>query len=136
TEGVELFASAKPIDDLTLRINYTYTDTEDKTTGEALIRRPKNKIGFDINYHFLNNGNVNLGVIYVGKRDDLDFSIFPSRRVKLDQYTLVNLAVSYDITKNFQLFGRVENLLDKEYEEVKGYGTPGFSFFGGMKLSF
>ena len=136
TEGVELFASAKPIDDLTLRINYTYTDTEDKTTGEALIRRPKNKIGFDINYHFLNNGNVNLGVIYVGKRDDLDFSISPSRRVKLDQYTLVNLAVSYDITKNFQLFGRVENLLDKEYEEVKGFGTPGLSFFGGMKLSF
>lgn len=136
TEGVELFASAKPIDDLTLRINYTYTDTEDKTTGEALIRRPKNKIGFDINYHFLNNGNVNLGVVYVGKRDDLDFSTSPSRRVKLDQYTLVNLAVSYDITKNFQLFGRVENLLDKEYEEAKGFGTPGLSFFGGMKLSF
>jgi vitamin B12 transporter len=136
TEGVELFASAKPIDDLTLRINYTYTDTEDKTTGEALIRRPKNKIGFDLNYHFLNNGNVNLGVIYVGKRDDMDFSISPSRRVKLDQYTLVNLAASYDISKNFQLFGRVENLLDKEYEEAKGFGTPGLSFFGGIKLSF
>lgn len=136
TEGVELFASAKPIDDLTLRINYTYTDTQDKTTDEALIRRPKNKIGFDLNYRFLNNGNVNLGVVYVGKRDDLDFSTSPSRRVKLDQYALVNLAVSYDITKNFQLFGRVENLLDKEYEEAKGFGTPGLSFFGGMKLSF
>jgi vitamin B12 transporter len=48
----------------------------------------------------------------------------------------VNLAVSYDITKNFQLFGRVENLLDKEYEEAKGFGTPGLSFFGGIKLSF
>jgi len=66
----------------------------------------------------------------------LDFSTSPSRRVKLDQYTLVNLAVSYDITKNFQLFGRVENLLDKEYEEAKGFGTPGLSFFGGIKLSF
>jgi len=135
-EGVELFASAKPIDDLTLKINYTYTDTEDKTTGETLIRRPKNKIGFDLNYHFINKGNVNLGVIFVGKRDDKDFSISPPRRVKLDPYTLVNLAASYDISKNFQLFGRVENLLDKEYEEVKGYGTPGLSFFGGMKLNF
>jgi vitamin B12 transporter len=136
TEGVELFASAKPIDDLTLRINYTYTDTEDKTTGETLIRRPKNKIGVDLNYHFLKKGNANLGVIYVGRRDDKDFSISPPRRVKLDQYTLVNLAASYDISKNFQLFGRVENLLDKEYEEAKGFGTPGLSFFGGMKLSF
>jgi vitamin B12 transporter len=136
TEGVELFLSVKPVDDLTVRVNYTYTDTEDKTTGETLIRRPKNKIGFDLNYHFINKGNVNLGVIYVGKRDDKDFSISPPRRVKLDQYTLVNLAASYDISKNFQLFGRVENLLDKEYEEAKGFGTPGLSFFGGMKLSF
>ena len=136
TEGVELFASAKPIDDLTLRINYTYTDTEDKTTGETLIRRPKNKIGFDLNYRFLKRGNANLGVIYVGKRDDKDFSISPPRRVKLDQYTLVNLAASYDISKNFQLLGRVENLLDKEYEEAKGFGTPGLSIFGGIKLSF
>jgi len=136
TEGVELFASAKPIDDFTLRINYTYTDTEDKTTGETLIRRPKNKIGFDLNYRFLKRGNANLGVIYVGKRDDKDFSISPPRRVKLDQYTLVNLAASYDISKNFQLLGRVENLLDKEYEEAKGFGTPGLSIFGGIKLSF
>jgi vitamin B12 transporter len=136
TEGVELFASAKPMDDLTLRINYTYTDTEDKTTGETLIRRPENKIGFDLNYRFLNDGNVNLGVVYVGKRDDLDFSTSPSRRVKLDPYTLVNLAVSYDINKNFKLFGRIENLFDKEYEEVKGFGTPGLSFFVGTKLSF
>jgi vitamin B12 transporter len=136
TEGVELFLSVKPVDDLTVRVNYTYTDTEDKTTGETLIRRPKNKIGLDLNYHFLNKGNVNIGVIYVGKRDDKDFSISPPRRVKLDQYTLVNLAASYDISKNFQLFGRVENLLDKDYEEVKGYGTPGLSIFGGIKLSF
>jgi len=136
TEGVELFSSVKPIDDLTVRINYTYTDTEDKTTGETLIRRSKNKFGLDLNYHFLKKGNANLGVIYVGKRDDKDFSISPPRRVKLDQYTLVNLAASYDISKNFQLFGRVENLLDKEYEEAKGFGTPGLSFFGGIKLSF
>jgi vitamin B12 transporter len=65
----------------------------------------------------------------------MDPSTF-TRRVKLDGYTLVNLAASYDLTKNFQIFGRVENLLDKEYEEVKGYGTPGISFFGGIKLSF
>ena len=136
TEGVELFSSVKPIDDLTVRANYTYTDTEDKRTGEDLIRRPKNKFGLDLNYHFLKKGNANLGVIYVGKRDDLDFSISPPRRVKLDRYTLVNLAASYDITKNVQLFGRVENLLDKEYEEVKGFGTLGLSFFGGIKLNF
>jgi vitamin B12 transporter len=56
--------------------------------------------------------------------------------VELDPYTLINLAASYDISKNFRLFGRVENLLDKGYEEVKGFGTPGLSFFGGIRLGF
>jgi len=136
SEGLELFASVKPIDDLTLRVNYTYTDTEDKITGEDLLRRPKNKFGIDLNYHFLKKGNANLAVIYVGKRNDTDFTVYPSRIIKLDRYTLVNLSASYDITKNFQLFGRIENLFDKDYEEAKGYGTPGLSFFGGIKLSF
>jgi vitamin B12 transporter len=136
SEGLELFASVKPIDDLTLRVNYTYTDTEDKTTGEDLLRRPKNKFGIDLNYHFLKKGNANLAVIYVGKRNDTDFTVYPPRIIKLDRYTLVNLSASYDITKNFQLFGRIENLLDKEYEEAKGFGTLGLSFFGGIKLNF
>ncbi len=134
TEGIEVFASVRPIDDLTTRLNYTYTDTEDKRTKENLLRRPKNKFSLDLNYRFLNKGNINLGVIYVGKRDDIDPSTYD--RVRVDQYTLVNLSTSYNITKNLQAFGRVENLFDKEYEEVKGYGTPGLSVFGGMKLSF
>lgn len=135
TEGAELFAAVKPIEDLTIRLNYTHMDTEDKKTDLDLLRRPKNKFGLDLNYHFLKKGNANLGVIYVGKRDDLDPITF-SRRIKLDGYTLVNLAASYDITKNFQIFGRVENLFNKEYEEVKGYGTPGLSLFGGIKINF
>jgi vitamin B12 transporter len=79
---------------------------------------------------------VNLGFVYVGKREDLDYSAFPARRVELDEYHLVNLAASYDITKNIQVYGRMENLFDESYEEVKGYGKPGISVFGGLKLSF
>ena len=138
TEGIEVFASVKPIDDLMFRISYTYTDTEDKRTDRDLLRRPKNKLGFDLNYQFLKKGNANLGLTYVGRRDDIFFdpSTFTSRRVEIGGYTLVNLAASYDITKNFQIFGRVDNLFDKDYVEVSGYGTPGLSFLGGIKLSF
>jgi hypothetical protein len=34
------------------------------------------------------------------------------------------------------IIGHIENLLDKELEEVKGWGISGISFFGGIKLSF
>ncbi len=136
TKGVELSASIRPIDDLSLRANYTYTETEDKTTGEELLRRPKNKLGINANYRFFDKGNVNLGIAYVGDRKDNDYSTWPATRVELPSYTLVNLATSYQITKNIQVFGRAENLLNKGYEEVKGYGTPGISAFAGAKMSF
>jgi vitamin B12 transporter len=55
---------------------------------------------------------------------------------KLGTYTLVNLAGSYDVTKNLQLFGRIDNLFDREYEEVAGYGAPGIGAYGGVKVSF
>jgi len=136
TKGVEMSASLRPLEDLTLRASYTYTDTEDKATGHPLLRRAQNKAGVDVGYRFLAKGNVNLGLVYVGKREDLDYSAFPARRVELDEYHLVNLAASYDISKNIQVYGRIENLADESYEEVKGYGKPGISVFGGLKLSF
>lgn len=134
TEGVELYASLSPHDNIDLRAGYTYTDTEDKSTGEALRRRARNKVTADFNWRFHGKGNVNVGVVYVGSRDDLDYSAWPATPVTLDSYTLVDLAASYHVTDNVQLTGRVENLLDEDYEEAKGYGTSGFAAYGGVKI--
>lgn len=131
-EGVEMFASVRPIEDLAIGASYTYTDTEDKETGMRLVRRPRHKGSLNLNYRFFNKGNANLDLIYVGKRDD--WTPHPIRG-EVGDYTLVNLAVSYDISKNIRVFGRIENLFDREYEDVWGYGTPRFSLFGGIKIS-
>lgn len=138
THGVELTASVRPIDELTLRAGYTYTRTEDKETGLELLLRPKNKISIDGNYRFLKNANLNLGIIYVGTRFNTVYDpiTYAAARVKMSEYLVANLAVSYDICKNFQIFGRVDNLFDRNYEEITGYGTAGISAFGGVKVSF
>ncbi len=79
---------------------------------------------------------MNLGIVYVGERDDRDFSTFPATRLTLESYTLVSLALSYQVTENVQVSARVDNLLDDDYEEVKGFGTPGISAFGSVKVMF
>ena len=56
--------------------------------------------------------------------------------VAIAGYTLVNLAGSYDINKNLQVFSRIDNLLNKQYEDVYGYGTSGVAGYGGVKVSF
>jgi vitamin B12 transporter len=54
----------------------------------------------------------------------------------MDSYVVANLAGSYQLTEGLQLFGRVENLFDEEYEEVYSYGSLGRSAFAGVRASF
>ncbi len=136
SRGLETSISAQATDNLTLRGGYTYTDTEDKATGYDLLRRARHKIGFDADYRFLTRGSVNLNIIHTGRRYDTNYSTYPYSRVGLSRYVLVNLGAMYDLTSHLRLFGRVDNLLNQDYEEVKGYGTPGVSAFGGIKVLF
>ena len=138
TQGVELLATVQPVEELSFKANYTYTQTEDHSTGAELLRRPKNKASLYVNYQPVKQANISIGILYVDSRKDQLFDpiTYATQNLKLKEYTLINLAASYDVTKNLQLFGRVDNLFDKKYEEVAGYGTPGISAFGGAKVSF
>lgn len=136
TKGVEVFANLADINNFTISGNYTFTDTEDKNTGESFIRRPKHKFGLDVYYRLSGKANVNFNLSAVGERDDNDFSTFPSKRVKLDSYVLANIAVMYSLTGRIQLAGSVKNLFDSDYENALGFGTYGISVNGGLRFHY
>lgn len=74
-------------------------------------------------------------VRYNGKHTDYAFDeAFDRLIVDLKSYTLVNLNATYDVNPHLQLFARVENLLDKNYQEVFGYATPGRAGYGGVRV--
>lgn len=140
TSGIEVYTNIKPLVNFDMKLNYTYTDAKDMSEGitddnRILIRRPEHKAGGFISYNFSEKTNANLELIYVGKRDDLDFSTFPSTRIKLDPYVLINIAAHYRVFDFLRLNIRVENLLDSDYEEVYGYGTAGISIYGGLSFT-
>jgi len=139
TTGVEVFANANLTDGLILKTNYTYLNARDKSEGtpdynQKLIRRPENKAGFYVSYTWNNIANMNLDFMYVGKRDELDFVTYPATRIVMPGYFLVNLAAYYDLFSFLRLQGRIENLLNEQYEEIYGYGTAGLSFYGGINF--
>lgn len=131
TEGIEIEASLLPLDNLRVTANYTHTDTEDKKTGKELARRPQNKYGIGINYSPVGKANLNLHINQVGGRWDN-----AANTNRLDSYTRVDLAASYDWTKNLQTFARADNIFNEKYEEAKGFGAPGASIFIGAKVTF
>ena len=131
TDGLELTAALQPYDAVTLKAAYTYLETRDEIADKQLVRRPNHKASLDATYSFMKKGTVNLGVLYVGSRYN-----DAANTQKMGDYTLINLAAAYDVTKSLQLFGRIDNLFDRKYEEVAGYGTPGIAAYGGVKVSF
>lgn len=136
-QGVELSLSAEPWEGFTARASYTYTDAKDPDGGQE-IRRPRNVASLSASQRLLENkALLGFSVQYNGKQVDSEFvSSTPGTRADLDAYTLVNLFGSYALTEQMELYGRVENLFDEDYEEVFSYNTPGIAFYAGMRVRF
>ena len=138
-KGVEMALQGSITDKFAAAATYTYLDADqlDGAGGStAEIRRPRHMASANLNYRFMDSrGNINLNLSYTGDQYD---TFFPpgaaGQRVKLDSYTLVNLAASYQATDRVRVYGRIENLFDENYEDVIGFSTPGIGAFIGVQV--
>ncbi len=141
-KGVEMVASYNVTNDLELGANYTYTDsTSENTQGADIreVRRPRHAGSLYGNYRFADNRtNVYVEADYAGSQTDSVFLApnFLPETVKLSSYWLVTLSAGYDLTSGVNVFARVTNLLDEDYEEIFGFQTPGRSAFAGIRVNF
>ena len=136
-DGIELALRTRLLPDLMGTFAYTYLLAED-ATGLEEIRRPRHAGRVDLAYVFAGGkGSANLGVVYNGTMTDTAFkSDFSLQTVLLDEYWLVNAAISYKLQQGVEVFGRVENLFDRRYQEVFGFQAPPIVAFAGLKLTF
>lgn len=136
TLGIESYATWTPLTNLVCRGSYTWLDAKDLTTGQPLIRRPKSSGNVSLNYKFWQRFSANANVDLVGPRPDLNFSTFPATRVTDAGYVNLDLALACDLNKHFAVFGRVENVLNDEYEEVFGFPALGRTWWAGVCARF
>ena len=135
TQGLEFSGKWAPTKDVSLTASYTYTDSEDEATGANLLRRPQNKGSVMASYQPLEGLEIFAKWSVFGGRFDNDFSGASPSTVKLGGYSLFDLGGSYEVSERLKLFARIENLFDKEYENVLGYGTYGAAAFGGVRVA-
>lgn len=135
TEGLEVGTTFNPLEELSTRLAYTYTDTLNDQTGESLLRRPRNKAIFTAVCSPISRLRSQLQWQLYSSRADYDYGTYPPTRIALAGYGIVDLAVSYQIDSNFEIISRINNLFDKEYEDVYGFGTMGATAFGGLKVT-
>jgi vitamin B12 transporter len=138
SSGVET-ALIYRVQGLDVSANYTYLKTHDRGTTQAdydksLLRRPSNKAALTVNYQLLEKLNINVRTEYVGRRDDKYYAGYSAVRISISDYTIVNLGATYTVLPILKVYGRIENLFDKKYEEIYGYGTPRFSVYFGARI--
>ena len=133
TDGIESFLSWQPLTALTLRADYTFTEATDDVLNQELLRRPKHKGTLDANWQATHAWQLNANVLWVGTWVDgnRDFSI---PRLDAPGYTTVNLASSYELSRTFTLFGRIDNLFDRHYQNPVGFLQPSIGVFAGIRV--
>ena len=165
--GVELSATAYPVDKLQLQGNVSLTrssltfgpdDISRSYTGgnlvqiyesgqfvtaeqeiEGLTRRPSVNAFVSATYEATDRLRLNLDSQFVGARDDVFYSsnLGPYGaldRSNVDGYTLTDIVIRYEISRQFSVTRKVENLFDTDYQEINGYNTRGRGLY--LKVSF
>ena len=135
TRGIEVSAQGKICYHyLGWRGCYTWQQASDDVTGSRLVRRARHRASLDLMSEPVKGLLLGAGMTYSGGIEDNDFSVFPSVRKELDSVVLLRAYCSYQLNDNVSLHGRVENLLDRTYEEIANYPGRGLGVFGGMRV--
>ena len=134
TQGVELAGDARLGERLTLVGNYTYTEAEfasGANAGNRLVRRPEHLANLSATYRWPGGLSTTAALRHVGEAfaNDANTTVTPD-------YTLVDLRAAYPVREGLEVYGRVENLFDQDYETVRGYGAAGRGAFVGLRARF
>ncbi|WP_045836526.1 TonB-dependent siderophore receptor [Hyphomicrobium sp. 99] len=133
TSGVEVFASADITDSLRVRADYTYTEATNEDTHTQLLRRPRNKASLQAGWIPYDPLLLTASLVYIGETADIDRSTYAT--ITQPGFTLVNVAADYKLKEGVSLFGRIDNLFDKRYENPNGFEGTGIGVYGGLRFT-
>ena len=139
--GAELELQTKLHPRLLMTSAYTYTSTQildnpapidlQFVPGQPLLRRPKHSATEAVSYLGSRWGGT-LSASYVGRRPDDDFFGFNINHAA--GYVRVDLAGWYAVHPRITFYAKVENALDRRYNEVVGYPALPFNFRAGVRF--
>lgn len=144
TAGIQLRAS----DAVSASADYTQTIARVVTVpagyqgsqrpGDALLRRPSHSGSAVVSYA-AHGWAAGLDLTYVGRRPDLDFQQYPSPTLSLPAYTTLDLSAAVPLMvrngSTVALTARVENALDRRYQEIANFPAPGRTVLVGARLT-
>ncbi|WP_340198960.1 TonB-dependent receptor plug domain-containing protein [Ascidiimonas sp. W6] len=129
-KGVEVEVATKPLENLRISANYTFTERENRVA----LRIPKHKANLLVGYELSKRSFASLNFQHTGSRTDTDFSTFEN--LELDSFSLLDLYFSHQILNDkMKVFANVANIFNEDYLEVIGFSTRGRNIRLGFSLN-
>lgn len=128
SKGVEISSSLTFSKGVTVSANYSFIDALD-ANGIEISRIPRHSGDLLFSFQVSEQLSGNLLIRYNGEETNTD-------RTKLEEWLRLDFNGIYNINDNSELYFRVENLLDRHYQQILGYGTPGLSVSSGFRLRY
>lgn len=136
SQGVEasfVYAAAPWLD---LGGSYTYTNSR-TASGDRTARIPRHVVILSATAHPAEKWTIGADVRFAADAIDKDSTNYPILvDVPLKDYVLLNAKVSYHVNDATEIYVRGENLLDQDYQVVRGYNTPGIAAYAGIRAKF
>lgn len=120
-KGVEFSYSWRP-EHWQVDAQVTWQDAENRSTDSPLLRRADIKTSLVVERQIGNGHSIGTEFVYVGDRPDVG-------GIELSDYALLNLRGRLQISPDWRLEARVENLVSDQYEPAFGFNGQGRSVF-------
>jgi vitamin B12 transporter len=128
TAGVELAAEADVLPGLfKMGASYTYLYSRNLDTGRALPRRPEHTASLDMTLYEAGLFEMTLSAVLVGERFNRASDTEP-----LPAYGRLDFYGKLHVAENTELYARIENLTDNDYQDPAGFNAPGLSAYVGV----
>jgi len=122
---------AEKFENANLKITLTRQNPRDSDTDQLLLRRAQFFANLSLTQQ-INAWKIGAEVQYSGEREDNHITAYPTQRVVLPAYHLVNVVAHYKIDKHLDASLRADNIQNQDYVLAHGYNTLGRTLFVGI----
>ena len=145
-QGLEFTLLLRPVQSLELTGAYTFLDTDilaldgsseanaPYSVGQWLLRRPRHSGSYGVTW---NHRRLTLNTTAYIRGETLDVEpAFGQPFFTNPGYVRADAGFAYRLSRGVEIYGRINNLLNRKYEETLGYPALRLNFMAGMRFRF
>jgi vitamin B12 transporter len=136
SKGVESSSEVDVLPNLVVSLTYTYTDTDNLSTGRPLARIPRHSGSAGLTWEPRRGLSLFAQVYAISNQFDSYGDVYNSGHTRVDAGGTYRLLPKLGWMQGLDLVARAQNILNESYAEVRGFPALGANFLIGLRAGF